>query len=99
MRQYSVSYAKNNLSALLAAVRAGEQLVIADRGVPVAMLVPPVAEFGATGDKGLDSLIRSGLVTRGAAAPPLELLAAAPPTPRRGTSAVAALLAERESGW
>ena len=99
MRSYSVSYAKNNLSALLAAVRAGERLLISDRGVPVAVLAPVTSATAGAGDEALDRLVRAGLVTRGAATPPSDLLATPPPPPRAGASAVAALLAERAAGW
>jgi prevent-host-death family protein len=49
---------KANLSGLVARARAGEELVITDRGVPVAKLVP----FGA--DDPLESLIAAGLAER-----------------------------------
>lgn len=98
MRRYSVSQAKNRLSALLAAVRGGEVILILDRGVPVAQLAPVPAESSAPSDA-LEGLVRAGLATRGRAPPPLRLLQSPPPAPRRGASVVAALLAEREGGW
>ena len=45
-RAVSVSYAKNNLSALLRRVRAGQSVTITDRGVPVARLVAPPSTAG-----------------------------------------------------
>ncbi len=60
MKMASVSFAKNNLSALLQAVRAGQTVVITDRGVPVARL-EPVTTSGA-GGAGLEALVRSGVV-------------------------------------
>ena len=41
MRTEPITSAKNNLSALLREVKAGRTIVITDRGVPVAELVPP----------------------------------------------------------
>ncbi len=99
MKRYSVSEAKNGLSALLAAVRAGEVVLILDRGIPVAQVCPVSMSSAATSGDAIEGLLRAGLATRGKAAPPLALLESPPPTPRRGASAVAALLAERESGW
>ena len=42
----SVSFAKNNLSALLRKVRSGQTITITDRGVPVARLVAPASTEG-----------------------------------------------------
>jgi prevent-host-death family protein len=49
---------KANLSGLVARVRAGEELLVTDRGVPVARLVPVAAEDP------LESLIAAGLAER-----------------------------------
>ena len=46
MKHVSVSFAKNNLSALLKKVRAGKTVTITDRGVPVARLVGPAPVAG-----------------------------------------------------
>lgn len=46
MKPVSVSYAKNNLSALLRRVREGQTVTITDRGVPVASLVAPPSTAG-----------------------------------------------------
>jgi prevent-host-death family protein len=40
MKSESISNAKNRLSALIKQVQQGEPIVITDRGVPVAQLVP-----------------------------------------------------------
>ena len=50
---------KANLSGVVARVRAGEEVVVTDRGVPVARLVPLSAVDP------LESLIAAGLVERG----------------------------------
>jgi prevent-host-death family protein len=47
---------KQNASAVVAKVRAGDSLVVTDRGVPVARLVP-------LGDLGLDELVATGQAT------------------------------------
>ncbi len=61
---------KQNASAVVARVRAGDSLVVTDRGVPVARIIP-------MGDLSLDDLVASGL----AAAPsvPLDALLDAVP--------------------
>jgi prevent-host-death family protein len=93
MVSYSIRDAKNRLSALLARVRRGARIVITDRGVPVAMLVPP-EEAGER----VAGLVRAGLVARRRQAPSRALLDAPPVAPSAGTSAVDALLAERADG-
>jgi prevent-host-death family protein len=97
MLSYSISDAKNRLSALLDKVRRGNRVVITDRGVPVAVLIPVEGrESPRSADAArLARLERAGLVVRRASAMPAALLRDAPPAPRRGASAVAALLAER----
>jgi prevent-host-death family protein len=49
---------KNDLSQWVARVRAGAEIVVTDRGTPVARLVP------AGGDTRLEALIAAGLVER-----------------------------------
>lgn len=91
----SISDLKNKLSAYLDRVRAGETILVLDRGVPVARLE-------ASGDPGgrIAQLERNGLVRRGTKrAPSLDELA------RPGEARVAgrpsvldALLEERREG-
>lgn len=50
-------------------------------------------------DDRLMRLERAGLVRRGTAAPPVELMRTPGPAVRGGTSAVDAFLEERRSGW
>lgn len=100
MRSYSIRDAKNRLSALLARVRRGARIVITDRGVPVALLVPP-DEAGASATAAsarLAGLVRAGLVARRRSAPSRALLSGAPVVPSNSASAVDALLAERTDG-
>lgn len=95
MRVSTVTEAKNHLSALLDRVRAGESILIVDRGRPVARLEPAVsAQEDPTGR--LARLQRDGIVRVGSTHPQLEEIARKPPRAR--SSALAALLAERRSG-
>lgn len=97
MTSYSISEAKNQLSALLAKVKRGARIVITDRGVPVAVLGPvtPVEAPMEADEARLARLEREGLIRRGSGrAVPLDDPVRLP----AGVSAVAALLAEREEG-
>lgn len=91
MRSVSISEAKSRLSLLLDWVKQGEEILILDRGAPVARLspIPPAAE------EALGYLERTGLVRRGnGKAAALEGL----PWPQARSSALEALLSEREAG-
>lgn len=90
MLSVSVSEAKNRLSELLRRVQAGEEVLILDRGVPVARLTPlPEGPEGP-----LLRLERQGLLRRGAGRPNLEDL----PLPKARASVLQALLEGREEG-
>ena len=65
MRTASVSETKAKLSALLDVVRAGETVVITDRGRPVARLVPAVGAEAGDDDARLARLERKGIIRRG----------------------------------
>ncbi|MGH9104147.1 MAG: type II toxin-antitoxin system Phd/YefM family antitoxin [Acidimicrobiales bacterium] len=97
MRVASVSEARNTLSALLDLVRAGQTVLIVDRGTPVARLeaVSPSRDPGAR----LDRLERSGVVRRGTGGSPAAL-GGPPPglVPGNGTAALDALAEERRTG-
>ncbi|RIH88264.1 prevent-host-death family protein [Meiothermus luteus] len=90
MRSVSVSEAKNRLSLLLDWVRQGEEVLILDRGTPVARLSPVPPASG----EALGLLERSGLVRRGSGRAVLAGL----PWPKARSSALEALLSEREEG-
>ena len=97
MKTASITEARNQLSALIDLVRAGESVVITDRGRPVARLVPETAD--ATGDDGearLARLERAGVIRR--AKQPLDgpLGELPPPVPLPGV--LDALLDERREG-
>ncbi|MGQ0463960.1 MAG: type II toxin-antitoxin system Phd/YefM family antitoxin [Sporichthyaceae bacterium] len=91
----TISEAKNRLSALIDRVRAGESVLILDRGSPVARLESVVA--GPDPEGRLVRLQRAGLIqvaNRPATGPGLT----EPPRPAAGASALQALLAERRDG-
>lgn len=95
-----MSEAKNTLSALLDLVRAGETVVIADRGTPVARLEAVQAVPGSAGSEArLARLERSGLLRRGEGR---SLDALRGPLPRvapgRGRAALEVLSDERGTG-
>lgn len=95
MMTASITQAKNSFSALIDRVRAGESVLILDRGVPVARLEPVVG----TAEGRLERLERAGIARRGRRPPPSpdELTKGAPKLPP-GESLVDALLEERREG-
>lgn len=97
MRRATITEAKNRLSALLAEVRAGETVVIVDRGVPVARL-DPVVDRADDADGRIARLQRTGGLRAGREQPPVALVLDQPPEIAPGASAVDALLAERSEG-
>ena len=95
MKRATITEAKNGLSALIDRVKAGETILITDRGVPVARLEPTSA---VDWDARLARLERQGLIRRGSGdirkildRPLVKTL--------DGSSVVELLLEERESGW
>ena len=96
MKKASLTETKNRLSALIDEVKAGETILVLDRGRPVARIEPAVAGPEAVGR--LDRLERKGLVRRAREKAPAELLGKRPPRPNPGASALAELLAERRLG-
>lgn len=91
----NVAQLKARLSEYLRRVKAGEEVVITERGAPVAKLVPlDVEHRRATRE---ERLIRAG-VLRPPRGPRTKW---DPPkgNPAEGTAVLEALLAEREEGW
>jgi prevent-host-death family protein len=95
MRTATITQAKNGLSALIDRVRAGESIVILDRGTPVARLEPIVGRGDTEGR--LQRLERAGLVRVGVTTPPIDALLKPGPPLAPGSSAVEALIDERRS--
>jgi prevent-host-death family protein len=96
MKTATISQLKNGLSAYVDKVRAGDTVLVTDRGVVVARLEPASAHPDSTGR--LERLQRSGIVRIGRGAPPVELIRKPGPRPSGGRSIVDVLLEERRSG-
>jgi prevent-host-death family protein len=96
MKRATVTEAKNHLSSLLDRVKAGETVLITDRGVPVARLEPAI---GGEGDDEarLARLERKGIIRRGKGGISKEILESPPKLPP-GVSVVDALIQERREG-
>jgi len=97
MKSTSVTKAKNNLSALIEQVRAGNTIVITDRNRPVAKL-SPIESADKTEDQRLDELERQGLITRGRGKLPKEFFTLPRPKLKAGETLLEALLDERRNG-
>lgn len=98
MKSVTITETKNHLSALLDRVRAGETILILDRGLPVARLEPAWPRSDEEQEGRLARLERRGLLKRGSSGTVEEILAREPPRPRSGASALEALLDERRGG-
>jgi prevent-host-death family protein len=96
MKTATITQAKNGLSALLDRVRAGESVVITDRGRPVARLEPATSTDSQDGR--LARLERAGMLRIGNSAPPVAAIRRPAPRLKEGASAVQALLDERVDG-
>ena len=96
MKTASISQVKNGLSGLVDQVRAGESILVTDRGVVVARLEP--AGAGPEPRGRLERLERAGFLRAGRAAPPVELIRSPAPRAAPGVSLVQILLDERRDG-
>jgi prevent-host-death family protein len=96
MKTATITEMKNGLSAIIDRVRAGESVLITDRGLVVARLEPVTTAPDPIGR--LHRLERAGIIRIGDAPPPLELLRRPAPKLPAGTSAVQAVIDERDSG-
>ena len=96
MKTASVAELKARLSMFLAAVKQGEEVIITDRGRPVARLT------GLEGAAGTDSrvaeLVRAGLMRPPSKRLPRGFFARRRPADPDG-SVLGELLREREEGW
>lgn len=96
MTKTSISKLKARLSAYIAIVRQGDEVLVTDRGRVVARLAPVTG--GALGDSRRDLLVRSGRMRPPTAKLPKNFLKARRPKDAKGRS-LAALLQERREGW
>jgi prevent-host-death family protein len=93
----TITEAKNGLSALIDQVRAGESVLIVDRGTPVARLESAISASPDAAGR-IARLERTGAVRAARKPPVMELLSTSPPSLRTSASAVAALIEERHEG-
>jgi prevent-host-death family protein len=96
MTKASISQAKDRLSALIKKVQSGESVLITDRGVPVAELVP--VRLGRGVPARILGLAQEGLVRLPEETPDADWLDLPRPSPTPGPSAVDLLLQERREG-
>jgi prevent-host-death family protein len=96
MRSATITQAKSGLSALIDQVRAGETVLITDRGVPVARLEPVATSEDPVGR--LERLTRAGLVRPGTGELSEEMLAGPTVSAPEGVSLVDLVIEERRSG-
>jgi prevent-host-death family protein len=96
MKTAAVAELKAGLSHYLRRVKAGEEILVTERTVPIARLVP--VEGGAAGFRELRELERQGLIRLGTGSLPKSFWA-----PRRGKDAQGsvrkAVRRERDEGW
>jgi prevent-host-death family protein len=96
MRSESISGAKNRLSALIKRVQRGDSILITDRGVPVAKLVP--VQLGPGVPERIVALAQQGLARLPAQVPDAAWLDRPRPQPTPGPGVVDVLLEERRLG-
>jgi prevent-host-death family protein len=94
MIKATISELKNQLSAYLKKVRAGETVLIYDRNEPIARL--EAIEAASVPDEHLNRLERAGVIRRGSGSFPPEIFRA--PGPQVKHSVVEALIEERREG-
>ena len=88
----TIATLKASLSELLAGVKAGEEVIVTDRGRPVARIVPY-----SSGGRELDDLVRTGQVRPSRGPLPADFWARSAPADDEG-HLLEALLEERRAG-
>ena len=96
MKSATVSKLKATLSEYLAKVKAGEEVIVTERGKPIAKIVPILHDKG-TLPAHLQELARAGLVRRGSGKLPPEFWTLPRPKDPKG-EVLRALLEERAEG-
>ncbi len=94
MRTAAIAKLKSGLSGYLDSVRAGEQVVVTDRGRPVALIVP--IDPHITDDERRAELIAKGLVRPGSGPIPAEILEGAAVPGLTTDQAIKAVAEDRE---
>lgn len=96
MEKVAVAVLKAHLSRYLKAVQAGEQIIVTDRGKPVALLGPVRVDAGGNQTR-IAELIRAGLARPPLQGLPEDFWELPRPDDPRGRS-LAALIEERAEG-
>lgn len=96
MQTAAVSELKASTSEYLAKVKSGEEILITDRGTPIAKIIPLRRTEDALAAR-MMQLERAGMIRRGSGGITEEFWMAPRPQDRQG-GALTALLAEREDG-
>ncbi|MBA3583451.1 MAG: type II toxin-antitoxin system prevent-host-death family antitoxin [Gemmatimonadetes bacterium] len=96
MKQASVSNLKARLSEYLRVVKSGEEVIVTERGRPVARLAP--LDPGVQHEAHLEKLIEAGLVRPPTGKLPEDFWDRPRPKDPEGRS-LRAVLEEREQGW
>jgi prevent-host-death family protein len=96
MKRTGIADLKSRLSSYLKVVRAGNEVLITDRGVPVAKLVP--IDTARRRETRRQKLAAEGLLALGKGRVPRELLDPPRGGQTSGEGVLEALLAEREEG-
>lgn len=94
MQTAAVSELKASTSEYLARVKSGEEIMITDRGTPIAKIIPLRRTDDASAAR-MMQLERAGMIRRGTGGITEDFWTAARPQDKRG-DALAALLAERK---
>ena len=99
-RVAQVSELKAGLSAYLARVKRGEEVLVTERGTPIARLVP-IEQRGAASalEARVERLIREGRIVRHGTGRVSEEFWKLPLPKVKEGSMVQAVLDEREAGW
>ena len=96
MKRASIAELKARLSEFVAAARRGEDVLITDRGRPVARLAPLRASDGE--EDRIAALVRAGVLNPPRGKLPRDFLTRALPTDPKGKLRKA-VLDERSEGW
>jgi prevent-host-death family protein len=96
MKTTGIASLKARLSSYLKMVKAGNEVLITDRGIPIAKLVP--IDAGGKDEARRRKLAAEGLLILAKGRLPRELLEPPKGDPRQGKGVLAALLAERDEG-
>jgi prevent-host-death family protein len=95
MRSVNVAELKNRLSAYLTYAKSGEVVIIRDRNLPVAKLIPFIAEDASEEEL---TLVAAGAMRLPEKPVDLDQLWKMPKATVRGNAATQAILDEREEG-